>query len=264
MTPSEIVHVAVAPPDRLEVNLIKQVAAIVNKDLYRTRLLLAGKIPRIIAQYDTLQAAELNAQSLRTLGLTVIVCKDSELRKPLQSFRTKTVKFEERAILFWDKDGQARRTESTDAFLIIKGRMQTHSKTEIIRTTRKISLPATLLTGGIPIWRRVEEIAEGKSIQDEMFLRLYERKSPEPSVEIFQYDLNYSFLGRGMTMSSLANFNSVVTRIRDIFPQTILDESLMRLSQVDTPTSTPQEVIEINCRLIYLYHQAVSDRGSLV
>jgi len=261
MAPNDIVHVAVAPPARLEANLIRQVAAIVNKDLYRIRLLLAGRIPRIIAHYDTLQAAELNAQSLRTLGLVVIVCKDSELRKPPQSFRVKTIKFDEKAVLFWDKDGQARRMESTDAFLIIKGRMQTYSETEVIRTTRKLNLPATLLTGGFPVLRKVEEIGKDKSVQDEIFLRIYERMSPESGVEIFQYDCNYSFLGPEMTMSSLANFNNVVAKIRAVFAQAMLDDSLMKLSQVNVSTSTPRETIDINCKLICLYHQAMSTRA---
>ena len=47
MATSQNVHVAIAPPDRLEENLIKQVVAIVNKNLYETRLLPSGKIPRI-------------------------------------------------------------------------------------------------------------------------------------------------------------------------------------------------------------------------
>jgi hypothetical protein len=260
MTPNDIVHVAVAPPARPEANLIKQVATIVNKDLYRMRLLLTGRIPRIIAHYDTLQAAESDAQSLRNLGLVAIVCKDSELRKPPQSFRAKTMKFEERAVLFWDKDGQARRMESADASLIIKGRMQTYSETEVIRTTRKLNLPATLLTGGVPILRKVEEIGKDKSVQDEIFLRIYERTSPKSSVEVFQYDCNYSFLGPEMTMSSLANFNNVLAKIRAVFAQAILDDSLMKLAQVNVPTSTPRETIDISCRLICLYHQAMSTR----
>lgn len=153
----EVVHVAIAPPDRLEADLIEKVAAIVGKDLYGTRLLLAGKIPKIIAHYETVQAAELTAQSLRALSLVAIVCKDSELRKPSQRYRAHTLKFEERAVLFWDKSGQVSRIEARNAFLIINGRMQTYTETEVTSTRMKFSLPGTVLTGGIPIWRRVKE-----------------------------------------------------------------------------------------------------------
>jgi len=75
----DIVHVAIAPPDSLEATLIKREAAVVNKDPWETRLLLARKIPRIIAHYENNQTAESIAQSLRELGLMAIVCRDSEL-----------------------------------------------------------------------------------------------------------------------------------------------------------------------------------------
>ncbi len=133
MALNEIVHVAIAPPARLEENLIKQVAAIVDKNLYETRLLLAGKVPKIIAHYDTVQMAELTAQSLRALSLVVIMCKDSELRKSSQKYRAHSLKFEEQAVLFWDKSGQTRRMESRDAFLIINGRMQRYTDRKVSR-----------------------------------------------------------------------------------------------------------------------------------
>jgi len=133
MAGHEIVHVAMAPSHTLEANLIKKVAAIVGKDLYGTRLLLAGEIPRIIAHYDTMQMAQLTAQDLRALGLVAFVCKDSELRKPSQTYRAQTLRFEERAIQFWDKSGQAKIMESRNTFLVIKGRIQTYTETEVIR-----------------------------------------------------------------------------------------------------------------------------------
>ena len=262
MPVNEIVHVAIAPPDRLEENLIKQVAAIIDKDLYGTRLLLAGKIPKAIAHYGTVQMAELTAQSLRALGFVVIVCKDSELRKSSQGYMAHTLKLEEQAVLFWDKSGQERRMESRDAFLIIKGRMQTYTETEVITTRMKFSLPATILTGGIPIWRKVKEKTGDRSLQTENFVRLYDRTSPEPSVEILQHDFDYSFLRAEMATYSLANFGTTVTRIRHIFPQAIFDDRLTEPFGVNIPSTTPQEGIEINCKLIYLYHQAVSNLGS--
>lgn len=44
---ADIVHVAIALPDILESSLVKEVAAILNEDLYGTHRLTAEKIPRI-------------------------------------------------------------------------------------------------------------------------------------------------------------------------------------------------------------------------
>jgi hypothetical protein len=264
MAGHEIVHVVMAPSHTLEANLIKKVAAIVGKDLYGTRLLLAGEIPRIIAHYDTMQMAELTAQKLKALGLVAFLCKDSELRKPSQTYRAQTLRFEERAIQFWDKGGQVRIMESRNTFLVIKGRIQTYTETEVITTRRKFNWPATVLTGGIPILRTVEEETKDKSIQNESFVRLYDWVSAEPGVEILQYDLDYSFLGVKMVSSSLGNLNTVATKIRDTFPKVVFDDRLMKPFRVDISSATSRENIEINCKLIYFYHRVMSNLDSPV
>ena len=58
MARSGIVYVAISPPVKLEGNLIKKVAAIIDKDLYETRLRLAGEIPR--SSYSMIQCTEQN------------------------------------------------------------------------------------------------------------------------------------------------------------------------------------------------------------
>jgi hypothetical protein len=264
MAGHEIVYVATAPSHTREANMIEKVAAIVGKDLYRTRLLLAGEIPRIIAHYDTVQMAELTAQKLRALGLVAFLCQDSELRQPSQTYRAHTLRFEERAVQFWDKGGQVRIMDSRNTFLVIKGRMQTYTETKVTRTRRKFNLPATVLTGGIPIWRTVKEETTDKSIQNECFVRLYDRMSAEPAVEVLQYDLDYSFLGVKMVSSSLGNLNTVATKIRDTFPKAVFDDRLMKPFRVDISSATPQENIEITCKLIYFYHRVTSDLDSPV
>ena len=261
MAGNEIVHLAIAPPDTCEANLIKKVAAVVNKDLYETRLLLAGEIPRIIAHYHNMQTAESIAQSLRDLGLVAIVCKDSELRKPSQSFSAHTLEFGEGEVLFWDKGGRARRMGSRDVLLILKGRMQPYVEAEATRTRMKFSLAATVVTGGIPIWRRVREKTRGLSFPAECFARLYDQKSSEPSVEILQYHIDYSFLEANVAPSSLANFNTVVTKLCEVFPQAVFDDRLMKPFGTDVPLTTAEDDLEINCKLIYLYHLAMRDSG---
>ncbi len=261
---NEIVHVAIAPSDRLDENLVAQAAVIIKKDIYGTRLLLAGKIPKIVGHYDTMQMAESAAQSLRTLGFVAIVCKDSDLRRPSQKYRAQTLKFEEQSVLFWDKGGQVRRIESRNAFLIINGRMQTSTETEVTKTVMKLNLAATVLTGGIPIVKRVKEKTTDRSFQAESFVRLYDRTSPEHTVEILQYDFDYSFLGAKMASSSPANFGTTVTKIRDILPHAIFDDRLTKSAWVNISSTAPQESIEVNCKLIYLCHRAVSDLGSSV
>ncbi len=108
------------------------------------------------------------------------------------------------------------------------------------------------MLGGIPAWKRVKETATEKSSQTEEFARLYYRKSAEPSVELRQQRLNYSFLGAERAASSVANFSTLVRWLREAFPEAIFDERLAK--HLVLGESSGWQDIELNCRLIYLFH----------
>ena len=264
MADYEVMHIAIAPPANPDANLVRNVATVINKSHYDTRLLLAGQIPKIIAHYDSIQIAESIVQNLRDLGLAAIACRDSELRQSPQGFKVRTLEFGEKEVLFRDSAGHEKRIGENNIFLILEGKIQTSVEVETTKSKIKFSLTRTLLAGGIPVWRKVDEKTTERSIQDEYFARLYDRKSPEPSIEVLQHHMNYSFLGAKIAASSpsLTNFGTVILKLREVFPQAIFDDRLVKPSVVSAYSSRFGEDIEINCKLIYLFHLMASGLGS--
>ena len=258
MADDKVMHIAVAPPANLDADLVRNVATIINRSPYETRLLLAGEVPKVIAHCDSTQIAESIIQNLRDLRLVVIACRDSELRQFPQAFKAQALEFREKEVLFRDSTGREKRVAENNVFLILMGRMETSAKVETTKPKTKFSLTRTLLTGGIPIWQRVDEKTAVQSIQAEYFARLYERKSPDPSVDILQHHMNYSFLGAKVAVSSFTNFVTVVRRLREVFPQAIFDDRLAKASVLTTPSSQAWQDIEIKCKLIYLFHVLTS------
>jgi len=256
MAEVEIVYVAVIPQDNPSIDLVKTVAGIIGKDAYQTRLLLAGSIPRVVARCNGVKEAEALARKLRETGLTTIVCSDAELRRPLQGVRAKTLEFGDKGVTFNTEGGAGVTLGVGNVFLIIKGTRHPAPEVEDApaKTKLKLDVGATVVTGGLPIIRRVKEKSNSESFQTEWFLRLYERQSSEPRVEMLQYDMDYSFLGTETTLSSTANFINVVKRLREIYPQAIYDERLMKTYTTDILMTTADEDMDINCRLIYFQH----------
>jgi hypothetical protein len=254
MTDYEVIHIAVAPPANLDANLVTSVAAIINKGLSQTRLLLAGEVPKVIAHCDSIQAAESTIRNLRDLGLAAIACRDSELRQLPQTFNAQTLEFREKEVLFRDSAGREKRIVKDNVFLVLVGRVEACLEVETTTQKTKFSLSRTLLMGGIPVWRTVDEKTKTHSIQAECFARLYGRKSPDPSVDILQHHMNYSFLGAKVAASSSTNFGTVVLRLREVFPQAIFDDRLAKPSTLTISSGRVREGIEINCKLIYLFH----------
>jgi hypothetical protein len=254
MVDGEKVHIAVVPPDTVDVSLVSSVAEIIDKSLYDTRLLLAGDIPKIIAHYDSAQAAESIVRDLRASGLAALPFTDSELRQSPQCFTAHTLEFRDAEVVFRDSSGHVRSMGERSAFLIIKGRIHTSVESETTTVKTKLNLPATLLTGGIPIQRRVKEKTTTSSVEAEYFTRLYDRETMDTCVEVLQHRMNYSFLGAGISVSSVINFNNVITRLREIFPRAIFDDRLMKPFNVSVSSSRVREDIEITCKLIYSFY----------
>jgi hypothetical protein len=262
MTDYEVIHVAIAPPANLDANLVTSVAAVINKGLSQTRLLLAGEVPKVVAHCDSIQAAESVVRILRDLGLVAITCQDCELRRLPQTFQAQTLEFREKEVLFRDSAGHEKKIAERNVFLVLVGRVEACLEVETTKQKIKFSLPRTLLTGGIPVWRTVDEKTKTHSIQAECFARLYEVQSPEPSVDIFQHHINYSFLGTNVAASSLANFGALVQGLREVFPQAIFDDRLAKPSLLNISSSRGWEAVEITCKLIYLFHAVTGSLDS--
>ena len=260
MADYEIMHIAIAPPADLDANLVRNVATVINESPSYARLLLAGQVPKVIAHRDSIQRAESVVQHLRDLGLIAIACRDSKLRQFPQTFKAQTLEFGEKEVLFRDSTGCEKRLVENNVYLILMGRMETSVEVETTKRKTKFSLTRTLLMGGIPVWRRVDEKTTAQSVQTQYFARLYDRKSPDPSVEILQHHMNYSFLGAKVAASSFTNFGTVVGRLREVFPHAIFDNRLAKPLVLTTSSSQVLQGIEINCKLIYLFHTVTSGR----
>jgi hypothetical protein len=76
MTGQRKMHIAINPPEVLETSLVKKVAAILNNDLYQTRLLLSGRIPKLVTHLNSEEAVESTVKKLSLLGLLVFVVDD--------------------------------------------------------------------------------------------------------------------------------------------------------------------------------------------
>jgi len=270
MAGSGVLYVTLAPKGTPGQDAIEAVAKILKKDVFAARVLLNSKIPKVAGYYPDTQTAESIAEGLRSLGYLVIVCHDSELRQRSPGrFRAHTLQLGERDVSFRDKGVQTRTIGEGSLFLILRGTIRIHTEKQVdVSATAQnsgksimpgsINLPATLMTG-IPIMKKTKEKPKVESVQYTEFVRLYDRMSPEPIVEILQSSFDYSSLGDKKALSSSQNLNIIITELKTRFPQAILDSRLTERFRADVPFATPGDEVEINSRLIYLHHRAGSD-----
>jgi hypothetical protein len=258
---NQSVDVVVIPPAELGDGLVRDVAGALGKDLFGTRILLKGKLPRIAAHYPTSELAQSAIQRLRDLGLEVMVVSDAALRKSSPLFVARRLKPSGKGFIFSNRSSEAREVASEQVFLILKGTIGLETGKEIIKNTTRLNLAATILTGGIPIRSKIREAVTETSLMPELFVRLYNHTALEPIVEILQTDFDYSSLGNRLAPSSFMNLSTLVEVFRGAFPQAILDERLVVQSAEEVPSSALRSNVEINCKLVYLQHRPGQGQG---
>jgi len=228
------------------------VASVTGKEIPDVRLLLAGEIPRIVVSVNDADTANAIARGLRDAGLVAFVCADSELRNRSSAFAAHAADPGEGGVMFRDRRGREVSVRAGDAFLVIRGRLKSARHETTSTTKMKLNVTATVLAGGIPVIRQVTRKTDQESFRAEDFVRIFDRRSPDPRVEMFQNQLDYSFLGPALTPSAPANFEILVKKLRQGFPLAIFDDRLTRASKSDVPVAGPEERLEINGKLIYL------------
>jgi hypothetical protein len=261
MDNEEIWHIIIEPSTNIEPNLIAQLAKVLNKDLYSTRYSLVGKIPKIIAHYKDAKEANRIAEQLSPLGIQCFIYPNSELRKMSAAiFRAYSLRFDQEYFVLEGKNMVQKVLNTGTIFLIIKGKTQSYIDKVIIKTKTKLNLSATLLTGGIPISKKITEKTITAEQQIGYFIRLYPKDGKEPAIEIERNSFNYSGLGARLSTDASINFNTLLKLIQELYPEAIVDERLVETLRPTMYSDTSREDRNLHCTLIWLAYREQLNR----
>jgi hypothetical protein len=258
MTGIDILHVAIMPPITVSSGLIEQVSAAVSQPNYQIRMLLAGSIPKLIGHFRDKLLADEAIRALNNLKLTAFVVSESELRSPVSpEFIANSVKIEGSTAIFANREGKSKTVDDDNGFLILVGRRtRTVGDEAVETTTMKVNLPATLLTGGIPVMKRVSSKTREPNKITEQFIRIYERASDIPKVEVRQFDFDYSFLGEKMGPAATGNIAQAAMVLRQIFSRAYFDDRLASGFVSESKSISGIDLMEQNCLLLVRYYRS--------
>jgi hypothetical protein len=261
MNNNDVCHVAAMPPQDVTPALISKAADILSQPLYQIRMLLAGRLPKILGRFRDEPTAAAAIGRLRKLGMTAFVVTESELRNPVYpDITARSLKIEDNQTVFISRDGSNEALNNTGVFLLLTGRRTSVIESATIPTsTMKVNLPATLLTGGIPVMKRViSETKEGRK-STEQFIRLYRKGSDVPAVEIRQFDFDYSFLRNRMDPTATCNIVETVTELRRFFAGAYFNDSLLNGFVAEPNSITGINIGEQSCLLLVRYYRTLAN-----
>ena len=110
-----------------------------------------------------------------------------------------------------------------------------------------LNLPATILSGGLPIFKKVAVKQETTATSSEQFIQLYGSRSDEPLLIIRQKDFDYSFLGQQKAVILLPISLLTITKLREYYRHSLFDDRLMNPFSYDD--------IATQLRLLWHYYR---------
>jgi hypothetical protein len=226
--------------------LVQALAAAVGITAYEMRQRLIGDGPSVMASFsDPLQARAL-AMKLNLAGVAAMTVDSDGLRSAAGRFVVRRFELRERGLYLEDGTGQAVEIAYADIDLLLSG-TRIHGQIETVTVTeRKLSLGKTILSGGIPLTKKVERQEEINSEERENILYLY--AADPPPVLFSQGGMTYDGFGRFMKLSRELNFAFLKSELRRLCPKARQDDRLLtRLGQVRLlgPALNPEHNLDL-------------------
>jgi hypothetical protein len=226
--------------------LVQSLAAALGIMPYEMRQRMIGGGPAVVAVFADQQQARTLAVKLMQSGVATMSIDTDMLRRAAGRFIVRRFELKERSLCIEAGDGQRVEITYGDIDLLLSGtRMVGHSETVTV-TERKFSLGKTILSGGIPLTKKVERQEEVTTVDRENILCLY--AGERPPVVFSQSGMSYEGFGAAMKLTRELNFAFLKGELRRLCPAAGFDDRLLnRLGQVRLlgPTLTPETNLDL-------------------
>ncbi len=234
-------------------DLIQAISSALGIMPFEGRQLMIGGGPTVVANFANPQQAQVLAQRLNQNGISTLVVDAAEVYARAAHLFVRRFELNESS-LHIETDSQQHVEISygdIDMFLPVTSIVM-HSEIETV-TERKLSIGKTIMTGGIPMSRKVKHQEEVTNEERSKGLYLY--TCNQQLVVFIQNSLNYDGLGPAVQPSREQNFAYLISELRQRSPEAIYDDRLNNragLVRLLGPTLRPENNLELAVEILNL------------
>jgi hypothetical protein len=226
--------------------LVQALAVAVGKTAYEMRQRMIGGGPAVIASFADPQQAGTLAMKLNRSGVMTLIIDSDALRSKGGRFFVCRFELKDRSLHIESSDGQSAEIAYGDIDLLLSGTRILGQTETITVTERKFSLGKTILSGGIPLSKKVEHQEEVNTEERENILCVY--AGERPPIVLSQSGLSYDGLGAAMKLSRMLNFAFLKSELLRLCPAAGYDDRLLtRIGQVRVlgPALNPESSLDL-------------------
>lgn len=197
---------------------------------FEARQRLIGGGPAVVASFAEQQQARELADKINRIGIKTLIVDAAPVRLRDCFVSVHRFEFAERGLQIETGSGQQEIRPYAEMELLLTGTSVVgYSETKTV-VEKKFSLGKTLLSGGIPMTKKVERQEEVSSEGSEQLLYLYGHDRPAAFFSL--NSLNYDGFGKEMKLSRTLNFAQLISQLRLHATGAVFDDRLLsRISQ---------------------------------
>ena len=226
--------------------LVQALAVALGITAYEMRQRMIGGGPAVVASFADQQQARTLSTKLNQSGIATLIIDADAVRSKAGRFVVRRFELKEWSLRIEANDGQYAEIAYGDIDLLLPGTRILGQSETITVTERKFSLGRTILSGGIPLSKKVERQEEVNKEERENVLYLY--AGERQPVVFSQSGMVYDGLGTAMKLSRELNFAYLTSELRRLCPAAGYDDRLLkRLGQVRLlgPAQNPETNLDL-------------------
>lgn len=226
--------------------LVRSLADVLGVTVFEARQRIVGGGPAVVASFSDAAQAESLAAKLIQRGIKALVLDAATACSSADRFIVRRFELKELLLRIETGDGLSDKIPYSEIDILlpgisIRGTVETRTITE-----RQLSLGKMLLSGGIPMTKKVAHQEEVITEERRKFLYLH---AGERLPVIFSQDgMTYDGLGPARKLSREQNFSYLISELRRLSPNAVYDDRLLtRLGQIRLlgPVQNPEINLEL-------------------
>lgn len=231
--------------------LVQALANALGITVFEARPRMIGDGPAVVASFADPQMAVALAGVLNQRGFATLVVDATAVRSRAGHFIVRRFEINAWSLRIETGDGQHAEIPCEEIDLLLPGTsIVGKSETKTV-TERKLSIGKTLLSGGIPMTKKIEHQEEVTTEERRKVLYLY--AGQRLPVVFSQNGMSYDGLGAAMKLSRELNFAHLISELRRFCPGAVYDDRLLnRVGQIRLlgPALNPETNLDLAAEIL--------------
>jgi hypothetical protein len=231
--------------------LVQAISSVLGITIFEARQRMSGGSPAVVAGFADPQQALALSEKLNQNGIATLVVDATEVLNGASHFICRRFELNESLLRVETSDRQRAEISYNEIDLLLPAMsIVAYSETKTV-SERKFSLGKTILSGGIPLSKKVKH--EEVVTTEERTKVLYLYAGNRLPIVFSQDGMTYDGLGAAMKISRELNFAYLISELRRLSPGAVYDGRLLkRVGQVRLlgPTLNPETYLDLAAAIL--------------